>query len=69
MENASGWVSRAFVSHSAGNFFKDLREESADFVSNLDMPGIAIGGLSVGNRLRYIKKCFLLRHLFCHMKK
>ena len=34
-----------------GNFFKDLREESADFVSNLDMPGIAIGGLSVGEPL------------------
>ena len=31
-----------------GNFFKDLRKQSADFVSSLDMPGIAIGGLSVG---------------------
>jgi queuine tRNA-ribosyltransferase len=31
-----------------GNFFRDLREESAAFVSDLDMPGIAIGGLSVG---------------------
>ena len=31
-----------------GNFFQDLRKESADFVSSLDMPGIAIGGLSVG---------------------
>ncbi|MCR4940836.1 MAG: tRNA guanosine(34) transglycosylase Tgt [Treponemataceae bacterium] len=31
-----------------GNFFKDLREKSADFVSSLDLPGIAIGGLSVG---------------------
>jgi queuine tRNA-ribosyltransferase len=31
-----------------GAFEKDLRKESADFVSNLDTPGIAIGGLSVG---------------------
>ena len=31
-----------------GAFEKDLREKSANFVSNLDTPGIAIGGLSVG---------------------
>lgn len=31
-----------------GNFFEDLRQQSAEFVSSLDMPGIAIGGLSVG---------------------
>ena len=31
-----------------GNFFKDLREQSAKFVADLDTPGLAIGGLSVG---------------------
>ncbi|MGP1587788.1 MAG: tRNA guanosine(34) transglycosylase Tgt [Treponemataceae bacterium] len=31
-----------------GNFYKDLRIQSADFVSQLELPGIAIGGLSVG---------------------
>lgn len=31
-----------------GNFFKDLRRESAEFVINLDLPGIALGGFSVG---------------------
>lgn len=31
-----------------GNFFEDLRKQSAEFVSELDFPGIAIGGLSVG---------------------
>ncbi|MCI1208628.1 MAG: tRNA guanosine(34) transglycosylase Tgt [Treponema sp.] len=31
-----------------GNFFEDLRRQSAGFVSSLDTPGIAIGGLSVG---------------------
>ena len=31
-----------------GNFFEDLRKQSAEFVSALDTPGLAIGGLSVG---------------------
>lgn len=31
-----------------GNFYKDLRKESAIFTSEHDFPGIAIGGLSVG---------------------
>jgi queuine tRNA-ribosyltransferase len=31
-----------------GNFYEDLRKESAEFISSLDLPGIAIGGLSVG---------------------
>ncbi len=31
-----------------GNFFDDLRKQSAEFVAAQDMPGIAIGGLSVG---------------------
>ncbi len=31
-----------------GNFFEDLRRQSADFVTQQNMPGIAIGGLSVG---------------------
>lgn len=31
-----------------GNFFEDLRKQSAEFVTALDTPGIAIGGLSVG---------------------
>ncbi|MCI7806752.1 MAG: tRNA guanosine(34) transglycosylase Tgt [Spirochaetales bacterium] len=31
-----------------GNFYKDLRKESAETLSEMDFPGIAIGGLSVG---------------------
>lgn len=31
-----------------GNFFEDLRKQSAEFVSSFDFSGIAIGGLSVG---------------------
>jgi len=31
-----------------GNFYKDLRKESALFLGEMDFPGLAIGGLSVG---------------------
>lgn len=31
-----------------GNFYKDLRKESAETIAGLDLPGIAVGGLSVG---------------------
>ena len=31
-----------------GNFYEDLRKESALVLSDMDFPGIAIGGLSVG---------------------
>lgn len=31
-----------------GNFYQDLRRESAEILSDMDFPGIAIGGLSVG---------------------
>jgi queuine tRNA-ribosyltransferase len=59
----SGWAERAkkrwdarknegyaglFFPIVQGNFFENLREQSADFTASLDTPGIAIGGLSVG---------------------
>ncbi|NLO60476.1 MAG: tRNA guanosine(34) transglycosylase Tgt [Spirochaetales bacterium] len=31
-----------------GNFYKDLRKESAETIGSMDFPGVAIGGLSVG---------------------
>ncbi len=31
-----------------GNFYEDLRKQSAEFFNEMDFPGIAIGGLSVG---------------------
>ena len=31
-----------------GNFYEDLRKESAETISSMDFPGVAIGGLSVG---------------------
>ena len=43
-----------------GNFFEDLRQKSAEFVSSLDTPGFAIGGLSVGETPEMFTK--MLRH-------
>ncbi len=40
-----------------GNFYKDLRKESAEVLSEMDFPGIAIGGLSVGEE----------KNMFCDM--
>ncbi len=44
-----------------GGFHLDLRQESADFLTSLDFPGYAIGGLSVGEPKEllheYIAKC------------
>jgi queuine tRNA-ribosyltransferase len=31
-----------------GNFYEDLRQQSSEFISSLNFPGLAIGGLSVG---------------------
>jgi queuine tRNA-ribosyltransferase len=37
-----------FFAITQGNFYKDLRERSAEAVTDADTPGVAIGGLSVG---------------------
>ena len=39
-----------------GNFFDDLRKESAMFVDSLNTPGLAIGGLSVGEPAEIYKE-------------
>jgi queuine tRNA-ribosyltransferase len=43
-----------------GNFFKELRTESAEGMIELDLPGYAIGGLSVGEEFAVFSD--LLRH-------
>jgi queuine tRNA-ribosyltransferase len=43
-----------------GNFYPDLREQSAAEISALDLPGYAIGGLSVGEEFAVFRD--LLRH-------
>ncbi|MDR3312820.1 MAG: tRNA guanosine(34) transglycosylase Tgt [Spirochaetaceae bacterium] len=47
-EKRDGGYRGLFFPITQGNFFKDLREQSAALVSALDTPGVAIGGLSVG---------------------
>ena len=39
-----------------GNFYEDLRKESAETLSEMDFPGIAIGGLSVGEEREQFKE-------------
>jgi queuine tRNA-ribosyltransferase len=58
MERTHAWAERCLQAKSRddqalfgivqGGVFADLRERSARFISGLDTPGIAIGGLSVG---------------------
>ena len=38
-----------------GNFYRDLREHSAGDIADLDLPGYAIGGLSVGEDFSQFK--------------
>ncbi len=44
-----------------GGFYKELREQSADYLTQLNFPGYAIGGLSVGEPIEmlhdYIQFC------------
>ncbi len=58
MERTHAWAERAKAAHARadqalfgivqGGIFSDLREQSARFLTNLNFPGYAIGGLSVG---------------------
>ncbi len=58
MERTHAWAERAKAAHSRpdqalfgivqGGVFPELREQSARFLTDLDFPGYAIGGLSVG---------------------
>ncbi len=59
MERTTRWAERCKKSHSReseqglfgiiqGGFYKDLRKQSVEDLANLDFPGYAIGGISVG---------------------
>jgi queuine tRNA-ribosyltransferase len=59
MERTGRWAKRCKEAHSStekqalfgivqGGIYKDLRKESAEMLVDLDFPGYAIGGLSVG---------------------
>ena len=46
--NAKTRTDQALFGIVQGGIFPDLREESAKVIGSMDFPGIAIGGLSVG---------------------
>lgn len=58
LDKTNAWLKRCFKAHKnynqalfpivQGAFFDDLRKESAEFVSQFDAAGYAIGGVSVG---------------------
>jgi queuine tRNA-ribosyltransferase len=56
MERTHTWAKRSLEAHTRGalygsiqgSVFRDLREESAKFISGMNFDGIAIGGVSVG---------------------
>lgn len=57
MERTHRWAKRSLAAHPGpaalygviqGSVYRDLREESAKFISSMDFDGIAIGGASVG---------------------
>lgn len=47
-----------------GSTYKDLRQQSAEFVANQNLPGNAIGGLSVGEPYEIMYEC---TDLVCHV--
>jgi queuine tRNA-ribosyltransferase len=60
LQRTHKWAERCQIAHQSkhqalfgivqGGIFEDLRIESAQFISSLDFPGNAIGGLSVGEK-------------------
>lgn len=68
MERTHRWALRSLEAHKKvgrdyqalygvvqGGTYKELREESARFIASLDFPGIAIGGVSVGESKKEMK--------------
>ena len=63
MERTHRWAKRSLDSHKRGalygsiqgSIFKDLRQESAKFISAMDFDGIAIGGVAVGESKKEMK--------------
>ncbi len=65
MERTHRWAVRCLEAHNTeqalfgivqGSVYEDLREQSARFISELDFPGIAIGGVAVGEEKAEIRR-------------
>ena len=48
-----------------GGMYKELRYQSACEITELDLPGYAIGGLSVGEPRRSCMKCWIMPRTTC----
>ncbi len=65
LRRTNEWLKRCKKAHrregqalfgiSQGSLFKDLRQESVKFLTDMDLPGYAIGGLSVGEGIDNMK--------------
>ena len=65
MERTHRWAIRCLQTHrtdqalfgiAQGSVYEDLREQSARFISDLDFPGVAIGGVAVGEEKTEIRR-------------
>ncbi|MBT4384912.1 tRNA guanosine(34) transglycosylase Tgt [Candidatus Peregrinibacteria bacterium] len=77
MERTHDWIERCIKAKTRedqtlfpivqGSSFKNLREESAKFMAALDLPGIAIGGVSVGENFE--EKFQAIDYVMPHLPK
>lgn len=75
MQLSMRWAKRSHIAHAdnnsalfgiiQGGMFNDLRSKSLDFLNELDFPGLAIGGLSVGEPKSEMFK--VVNHIAPHM--
>jgi queuine tRNA-ribosyltransferase len=80
MERTHAWLARCVASHTQsdrhalfgivqGSTYEELREESARFVTSLDLPGYAIGGVAVGEARSAIEKTVMFTAKFLPQNK
>lgn len=80
MENTHRWAKESLDFHKTinkngqkvfgiiqGNFYEDLREESAKFITSLDFDGFAIGGVAIGESSEEMEK--VVRMVLPHIPK
>jgi queuine tRNA-ribosyltransferase len=80
MERTHKWLERCKLAHARtdrqslfgivqGSIYEDLREASSKFVTNLDLPGYAIGGVAVGEERDAIEKIVMFTSKFLPVDK
>jgi queuine tRNA-ribosyltransferase len=80
MERTHVWLERCVKAHARsgeqslfgivqGSIYEDLREQSGRFVTSMDLPGYAIGGVAVGEEREAIEKIVLFTSQFLPANK